>query len=113
MKEFTSLISVIPINLSGTTYNFMADYFTFTPSPSDDNAGMYYNCDKTFVIDMPDHDTVKYFTIPRSCIVKIKSSDQVMFPIGTEDIPAKVCISIHLNKASLVIACKMLHNPLF
>lgn len=113
MKEFTNLIKVLPVNSSGKSYDFMADFFTFTPSPSDDDAGMYYNCDKTFVVDMPEDDTIKYFAIPRSCIVEIKSSDQITHSIGTEDIPAKVKISVHLNMASLVVTCKMLHNPLF
>ena len=75
MIEFTGHIQVTLIHetanvVSGAgVHDFMADPFDFQPVASDESGGLSYNCDKTFVIDLPDAETLRKFSIPRSCIV--------------------------------------------
>lgn len=111
MKEFTSLIKVASVT-DAKSFEFFADYFEFTPTSSEDDGGVYWTCDKTFVIDMPDEEALLYFGIDRNAIVTLTSSDRTTHEIGTDEIPARVRISVHLNKAQLVMTCKMLKNPL-
>lgn len=118
MIEFTGHVQVTCLlqnahSVSGDgVYDFMADSFDFSPVPSDDDGGVYYNCNKTFVIDMPDAETLRKFSIPRSCIVKLFSNKGGSYLIGTNGIPARALVSRHLDRAQLQISCKMLTNPL-
>lgn len=118
MIEFTGHVQVTLINQTATVisgggvYDFMADSFDFQPVPSDDDGGLSYNCSKTFVIDMPDAETLQKFSIPRSCIVSLFGNGGSRYNIGTVGIPARALISRHLNRAQLQISCKMLANPL-
>lgn len=118
MIEFTGHIQVTCLHQDahsvsgGGVYDFMADSFDFSPVPSDDDGGVSYNCNKTFVIDMPGAGTLSEFSIPRSCIVKLFSNKGGSYLIGTSGIPARAIISRHLNRAQLQIVCKMLTNPL-
>ncbi len=118
MIEFTGHIQVTLIHetanvVSGAgVHDFMADPFDFQPVASDESGGLSYNCDKTFVIDLPDAETLRKFSIPRSCIVSLFSNDGTRYNIGTSGIHARALISRHLNRAQLQISCKMLTNPL-
>mgnify|MGYP003491133235 FL=1 len=111
MREFTSLLKVSPID--GTSpFEFMADHFEFTPTASDEEGGVSWNCDKTFVIDLPEKKAMQYFAIPRKAIITLTASDRSSFNIGTTDVPARVHITSHLQKAQLIVDCTMLTDPL-
>lgn len=116
MLEFLNAIQVSLVNPDGhgkeKVYDFVADTFSYIPQLTDNEAGNYWNCDKTIVIDLPDEETSRTFAIERSAIVTIKTSDRKTHNIGTSDIPARVQISSNLNTANLVIKCKMLTDPL-
>lgn len=116
MIEFSNIIKVATIEYSNShpssVYEFVADAFTYIPQLTDNDAGNYWNCDKTIVIDLPDNDTRRFFSIERNAIVTIKSSDQRRYQIGSTEIPARVQISSNLTSANLIIKCKMLTDPL-
>ena len=116
MIEFSNLIQVTPTGMGNPNpskaYEFIADSFSYIPQLTDNEAGNYWNCDKTIVIDLPDNDTRRFFSIERNAIVTIKSSDRRYYQIGTADIPARVQISSNLTSANLIIKCKMLTDPL-
>jgi len=119
MIEFSNLIKVSLLgNLKGD-FQFVADSFTFEPSPTEENGGTYWDCTKTFVIDKPEDDDLNKFKIPRSAIVTLSNlyrgcTEPVpkVYRIGTDEVPARVQITQHLNKASLIVRCKMLSDPL-
>lgn len=116
MIEFSNLIQVLPV-VSGQTssnevYEFVADAFSYIPQLTEHEAGNYWNCDKTVVIDLPDESARTFFSVERKAVVKIKASNRKIFTIGTPDIPARVQISSNLTSANLVIKCKMLKDPL-
>jgi hypothetical protein len=116
MIEFSNLIQVTPTGTDASTpakvYEFIADSLSYIPQLTDSEAGNYWNCDKTIVIDLPDNDVRRFFSRERKAIVTIKTSDQRQYHIGTADIPARVQISSNLTSANLVIKCKMLTDPL-
>ena len=116
MIEFSNLIQVIPINSGKSNpikiYEFVADSFSYIPQLTNNEAGSYWNCDKTIVIDLPDNSARHFFSIERNATVKIKSSNGRWYQIGTSDIPARVQISSNLTSANLIIKCKMLTDPL-
>lgn len=119
MIEFSCLVGVSLIGSPEKRNIFMADPFTFEPSMTEENGGVYWDCSKTFVVDIPDNDTINEFKTARNAIVTISdvsrisaTQDPVEYRIGTEDIPARVQIIKHLNKAKLAVKCKMLTNPL-
>ncbi|WP_028897812.1 hypothetical protein [Prevotella sp. HUN102] len=115
MIEFSNLIQVKPIHLdksdSVKVYEFIANPFSYIPQLTDNETGTYWNCDKTIVIDLPDSDALRFFSIERSAVVNIRTSDRRDHKIGTSDIPARVQISSNLNSANLIIRCKMLIAP--
>ena len=108
MLEFLNTVQVRLVNPNREgkkkVYDFVADTFTYIPQLTDNEAGNYWNCDKTIVIDLPDEGTRRTFAI--------ETSDRKTHNIGTSDIPARVQISSNLNSANLVIKCKMLTDPL-
>lgn len=116
MIEFSNLIQVTPINSGKSNpikiYEFVADSFSYIPQLTNNEAGSYWNCDKTIVIDLPDNSARHFFSIERNATVKIKSSNGRWYQMGTSDIPARVQISSNLTSANLIIKCKMLTDPL-
>ena len=119
MIEFSCLVGVSLIGSPEKWNIFMADPFTFEPSIIEENGGVYWDCSKTFVVDIPDNDTINEFKTARNAIVTISdvsrisaTQDPAEYRIGTEDIPARVQLIKLLNKAKLVVKCKMLTNPL-
>lgn len=116
MLEFLNTVQVSLVNPTRNgqrkKYEFIADTFSYIPQLTDNESGNYWNCDKTIVVDLPDEETRRTFSIERSAIVTIKTSDRKSHNIGTADIPARVQISSNLNSANLVIKCKMLTDPL-
>lgn len=93
-----------------------ADPFTFEPSITDENGGVYWDCSKTFIVDVAEESIFNELKVPRSAIVTLASvgrSGARTYDIGTETIPAKVQLVRHQNKAKLIVKCKMLTNPLF
>lgn len=119
MIEFSCLVGVSLIGSPEKWNIFMADPFTFEPSITEENGGVYWDCSKTFVVDIPDNDTINEFKTARNAIVTISdvsrisaTQDPAEYRIGTEDIPARVQLIKLLNKAKLVVKCKMLTNPL-
>lgn len=90
------------------------DPFTFEPSITEENGGVYWDCSKTFIVDIADESIFNELKVPRSAIVTLASvGDARTYAIGTKTIPAKVQLVRHLNKAKLIVKCKMLANPLF
>lgn len=116
MLEFSNLIEVTLIDLPDSVikknYEFIANPFSYIPQLSDNDAGNFWNCDKTIVIDIPDISTRKIFSIERNAIIRIKSSDKKTYQIGTIEVPARVLISSNLTSANLIVRCKMLTDPL-
>ena len=116
MLEFLNTVQVRLINPDKhgkkNVYDFVADTFSYIPQFTDNDAGNYWNCDKTLVVDLPDEEVRRMFSVERSAIVTIKTSDRKPHSIGTSDIPARVQISSNLTSANLVIKCKMLTDPL-
>lgn len=141
MTEFSTLVGVTLVGDTTQSFQFLADEFTFEPSPTDDNGGVIWDCSKTFVVDMPESEALQQLKIPRKAIVTLSkltrtrpecdpnvtrmegkvgvnlvslstesSANEVR--IGTQTIPARVYLSPHLNKAQLIVSCKMLRNPL-
>ena len=92
---------------------FVADTFSYIPQLTDNDAGNYWNCDKTLVIDLPDEEVRRVFSVERSAIVTIKTSDRKTHLIGTSDIPARVQISSNLTSANLVIKVQNAYRPSF
>ncbi len=113
MREFTSLIMVRLVDSSpSTNFMFLSDHFDFTPTVADDEGGASWKCDNTFVIDKPNDDAIRQFKVPRNAIVTLRTSDRRSCEIGTADIPARVHIVTHLQKAQLIVNCTMTTNPL-
>lgn len=119
MTEFSNLIQVSLAGSSQETFQFLADAFTFEPTPTEENGGTYWDCSKTFVVDLPEDSALRVFKIPRKAIVTLKRvgresmySTSKAYQIGTGDVPARVQLARHLNKASLIVRCKMLSDPL-
>lgn len=115
MKEFSCLLMISV--LGGTERNFVlsADPFTFEPSMVEENGGVYWDCGKTFIVDIAEESIFSELKVPRCAIVTLASvghSDARTYDIGTATIPAKVQLVRHLNKAKLIVKCKMLANPL-
>lgn len=106
-------------SIGGTERNIVlsADPFTFEPSMTEENGGVYWDCSKTFIVDVAAEESIfNELKVPRSAIVTLASvgrSDARTYDIGTETIPAKVQLVRHLNKTKLIVKCKMLANPLF
>ena len=117
MKEFSCLLMIS--SLGGTERNIVlsADPFTFEPSITEENGGVYWDCSKTFIVDVAEEESIfNELKVPRSAIVTLASvgrSDARTYDIGTETIPAKVQLVRYLNKTKLIVKCKMLANPLF
>ena len=119
MTEFSNLIQVSLAGSSQETFQFLADAFTFEPTPTEENGGIYWDCSKTFVVDLPADSALRVFKIPRKAIVTLKGvgresmySISKAYQIGTDGVPARVQLARHLNKASLIVRCKMLSDPL-
>lgn len=141
MTEFSTLVGVVLVDDTTRSFQFLADEFTFEPSPTDDNGGVIWDCSKTFVVDMPESEALQQLKIPRKAIVTLSKltrtrpesdpnatrmegkvgvnlvslsteSSPNEVRIGTDSIPARVYLSPHLNKAQLIVSCKMLRNPL-
>lgn len=115
MKEFSCLLVVSVLGGSEKSIVLCADPFTFEPSMTDENGGVYWDCSKTFIVDIADESILNELKVPRSAIVTLASvglPDARTYDIGTETIPAKVQLVRHLNKAKLIVKCKMLANPL-
>ena len=119
MIEFSSLITVELLGGSKQSFTFMADSFTFEPSAQEENGGVYWDCDKTFYVDMPDADAISALRMPKNAIVSLSDSHRTdaecapnVYRVGTEGVPARVQLVPHLNKAKLQVKCKMLRNPL-
>ena len=116
MLEFLNTVQVTLVNPNregkNNVYDFIADTFSYIPQLTDNEAGNYWNCDKTIIVDLPDEEIRRTFAIERRAIVTIKTSDRKTHRIGSLDIPARVQISSNLNSANLIIKCKMLTDPL-
>lgn len=130
MIEFSNLITVQLLGGTKDSYTFEADTFTFEPSVQEENGGVYWDCDKTFYVDMPDSDAISALRVPRNAIVSISDVHRThiglasdshrtrteavpkVYRVGTECVPARVQLVPHLNKATLLVKCKMLRNPL-
>lgn len=115
MKELSCLLVVSLLGGSKKNIVLSADPFTFEPSMTEENGGVYWDCSKTFIVDIADESIFNELKVPRSAIVTLASvglPDARTYEIGTETIPAKVQLVRHLNKAKLIVKCKMLANPL-
>lgn len=115
MKEFSCLLMISVLGGSEKNIILNADPFTFEPALNEENGGVYWDCGKTFIVDIVDDGIFNELKVDRSAIVTLASvghSDARTYDIGTKTIPAKVQLVRHLNKAKLVVKCKMLANPL-
>lgn len=116
MIEFSNLIQIMPIGTDSfghaKVYDFVAySPFSYIPQLTYSEAGNCWNCDKTIVIDLPDSEARRFFSIECNATIKIKTTDGKFHQIGTADIPARVQISSNLTSANLIIKCKMLTDP--
>ena len=70
MLEFLNAIQVSLVNPdkhgNKNVYDFVADTFSYIPQLTDNNAGNYWNCDKTIVIDLPDAGCFQSSEVPLS-----------------------------------------------
>lgn len=115
MKEFSCLLMISSLGGAERNIVLSADPFTFEPLMTEENGGVYWDCSKTFIVDIVDESIFSELKAPRSAIVTLASvglPDARTYDIGTETIPAKVQLVKHLNKAKLIVKCKMLANPL-
>ena len=116
MLEFLNAMQVCLVNPdkhgNKNVYDVVADTFSYIPQLTDNDAGNYWNGDKAIVIVLPDEETRRVFSVERSAIVTIKTSDRKTHSIGTSDIPARVQIFSNLTSANLTIKCRMLTDPL-
>ena len=115
MKEFSCLLMISSLGGAERNIVLSVDPFTFEPSMTEENGGVYWDCSKTLIVDIADESIFNELKAPRSAIVTLASvglPDVHTYDIGTETIPAKVQLVRHLNKAKLVVKCKMLANPL-
>ncbi len=119
MVEFSNLVGVSLVGDMSGDFQFMADSFTFEPSPTEENGGLYWDCGKTFVIEKPADEVLEKFKVQRSAIVTLSAllgrgakATAREYAIGTRGVPARVLIVQHLNKAKLIVYCKMLTDPL-
>lgn len=117
MKEFSCLVVVSLLDGLKTNFLFSSDPFTFEPTVNEENGGVYWDCSKTFIVDVEGNTVLNAFKVTRSAIVAISAknragSPDTVYRIGTETVPAKVQLVKHLNKAKLIVKCKMLANPL-
>lgn len=71
MTEFSTLVGVTLVGDTTKSFQFLADEFTFEPSPTDDNGGVFWDCSKTFVVDMPESEALQQLKIPRKAIVTL------------------------------------------
>ena len=111
MIEFSNFITVESLD-GKTTFEFVVDEFaSYAPTTSDDAAGLCWNCDRTWIIDLPSSDVLSYFSIYRSVIITIRSKLRT-YQIGSINMPAKVMITPNLAKAQLIMTCKSLKHPL-
>ncbi len=113
MNEFSIHINVYPIaRMLHTVYKFEADFFDYDPTPEDSSAGKCYNCDKDIYISLPTSSVLKDFSSPKYAIIEISTTNGKKYKIGSNQIPALVSLTPHLNTATLHVKCKMLHSPL-
>lgn len=117
MKGFSCLVSVSLLDGLKPNVLFSSDPFTFEPTVNEENGGVYWDCSKTFIVDVEDNAVFNAFKVPRSAIVAISAKSHAdildtVYCLGTETVPAKVQLVKHLNKAKLIVKCKMLTNPL-
>ncbi len=76
MIEFSNLIEVSPID-SGVgsqprVYEFIADTFSYIPQLSENESGNYWNCDKTLVIEVPNRNAQRFFSILRKLSLTLR-----------------------------------------
>ena len=71
MVEFSCLVGVSLVGSPEKWDIFMADPFTFEPAMTEENGGVYWDCSKTFVVDLPDNDTVNELRVARNAIVSL------------------------------------------
>ena len=116
MKEFSCLLMISYLGGMERSIILSTDPFTFEPSITEENGGVYWDCSKTFIVDIADESIFNELKVPRSAIITLASvglPGARTYSIGTKTIPAKVQLVRHLNKAKLIVKCKMLANPLF
>lgn len=69
MLEFLNTVQVSLVNPNRVeqkkVYEFIADTFSYIPQLTDNEAGISWNCDKTIVIDLPDEETRRTFSIEK------------------------------------------------
>ena len=114
MKELKQHIRIIPVEGSVTdAFDLMADKPFFLEFTADsDDAGTYWKCQKTIIIDMPDAPTCRFFHCQRSCQIQVWDNSGACHTIGYDGMPARVLLSPMLQTATLSIESEMPWNPL-
>lgn len=123
MIEFSSIISVYPINELGSDPNpwlsdqdgihsYMADHFNFLPNDSNEEGGTLYDCSNVFNIITPSDAEIEIFRHPVKSILVIKNTNGTKYPIGTPTIPGTVLIQRGIQRSKLIFNCKSLINPI-
>ena len=74
MKEFSCLLVVSLLGGSKKSIVLSADPFTFEPSIAEENGGVYWDCSKTFIVDIADESIFNELKVPRSAIVTDRKS---------------------------------------
>lgn len=113
MTEFSTLVGVTLVGDTTQSFQFLADEFTFEPSPTDDNGGVIWDCSKTFVVDMPASEALQQLKIPRKAIVTLSKltrmrpeCDPNVIRIGTQTIPARSIFPLISTRRSSLSAAR-------
>lgn len=114
MKELRQHIRLIPVGQSVTDpFDLMSDQpFQLEFQCQVDDNGTYWNCEKTITIVMPDAATLRFLSIVRQCIVRVRDNDGVQHDIGSKDVPMRAVVTKMLNTAQLQLRGEMPWNPL-
>lgn len=122
MKEFGNIISVYPISeldanqapwltdLYGNHF-FSAESFIYDPQENDQDAGVLFDCDKTFIIDTPSRVAISIFSYPVKSILVVSDTDGNKYPIGSIKMPGTVLIQKGIQKSRLIFKYQGVLNP--
>lgn len=110
MRELSTIIRVHHLGLN-KDYEFFADKFTFTPTASDSDAGISYDCSLQKTIELPGADSLRQFSQPQRCIVTFTDSSGRNIKVGSADIPARISVNPYLSAAQITISCRQINSP--
>ncbi|MCL3853547.1 hypothetical protein M1P97_19885 [Parabacteroides sp. GYB001] len=126
MKEFCNTIqlfllqdiqsfreNVITLKPGRSYVTISTDDFTLTPKEETSEAGTLYNIEEDITTEKVTVSVASTYKIRRSAILKLETQpDHSPVFIGSQEWPAQISITTHLNKDTLHIHSKMQQSPL-